>query len=62
MTFGGSYKHNTFDMLRDRVDINAVTGAVVPPTNLILPTKYFPKSEVGEPGAYLQGELRVGAG
>jgi hemoglobin/transferrin/lactoferrin receptor protein len=60
VTFGGSYKHNAFDMLRDRLDVNAITGAVVPATNLILPTKYFPKSEVGELGTYLQGELRVG--
>jgi hemoglobin/transferrin/lactoferrin receptor protein len=60
LTAGGSYKHHTFDMLRDRLDINAATGAVVPPTNLILPTKYFPRSEVGEAGAYLQGEMRLG--
>ena len=26
-TFGGSYKRHTFDMLRDRVDVNADTGA-----------------------------------
>ncbi len=59
-TFGGSYKHNSFDMLRDRLDINATTGAVVPVTNLILPTKYFPKSDVGETGAYVQAEIRRG--
>jgi len=59
-TFGGSYKRNAFDMLRDRVDVHAVTGAVVPQFNLILPTKYFPKSDVAEGGAYLQGELRLG--
>lgn len=60
LTFGGSYKHHTFDMLRDRLDLNAATGAVIPVTNLILPTKYFPKSEVGETGSYLQGEMRFG--
>lgn len=59
-TFGGSYKHNVFDMIRDRVDIDAATGAIVPPTNLILPTKYFPKSAVGESGVYLQGEVHLG--
>ena len=59
-TFGGSYKHHTFDMLRDRLDLNAATGAVVPATNLILPSKYFPKSDVGETGAYVQAEMRLG--
>jgi hemoglobin/transferrin/lactoferrin receptor protein len=59
-TFGGAYKHNTFDMLRDRLDINQATGAVAPNTGLILPTKYFPKSEVGEAGAYIQAEARFG--
>jgi hemoglobin/transferrin/lactoferrin receptor protein len=61
LTFGGSVKRNTFDMLRDRVDVNASTGAIVPNTALILPTKYFPKSDVGESGAYLQAEMRLGA-
>ena len=60
-TFGGNYKHNTFDMLRDRLDINAATGAVVPPVGLILPTKYFPKSDVGDVGAYVQAEMSSGA-
>lgn len=59
-TFGGNYKHNTFDMLRDRLDINQATGAVVPNVGLILPTKYFPKSDVGEAGAYIQAEARFG--
>jgi len=60
VTFGGAYKHHTFDTLRDRLDLNAATGAVIPVTNLILPTKYFPKSDVGETGAYVQGEVRFG--
>ncbi len=60
LTFGGSYKHHTFDMIRDRLDLNATTGAVVPVTNLILPTKYFPESAVGETGTYVQAELRRG--
>jgi hemoglobin/transferrin/lactoferrin receptor protein len=59
-TFGGGYKHNTFDMIRDRLDVNAATGAVIPATNLILPSKYFPKSGVGETGAYVQAETRLG--
>ncbi len=59
-TFGGSYKRDVFDMIRDRVDVNAGTGAVVPPSNIILPSKYFPRSEVGEAGAYLQGEMTFG--
>jgi hemoglobin/transferrin/lactoferrin receptor protein len=60
LTFGGSYKHHAFDMLRDRLDLNAVTGAVIPATNLILPSKYFPKSDVGETGSYAQAEMRFG--
>ncbi len=60
VTFGGGYKHNTFDMMRDRVDVNAATGAIVPPTNLILPSKYYPRSDVGETGAYIQAEMRLG--
>jgi hemoglobin/transferrin/lactoferrin receptor protein len=61
LTFGSAYKRNAFDMLRDRTDINASTGVVVPATNLILPTKYFPESVVSEVGVYTQGELRLGA-
>jgi hemoglobin/transferrin/lactoferrin receptor protein len=59
-TFGAAHKHHTFDMLRDRLDLNAVTGAIVPATNLILPSKYFPKSAVGETGTYVQAEMRLG--
>jgi hemoglobin/transferrin/lactoferrin receptor protein len=60
LTFGGSYKHHDFDMIRDRVDVNAATGAIVPATALILPSKYFPKSSVGEIGGYAQVEARLG--
>lgn len=59
-TFGGSYKHHAFDMIRDRIDINAATAVVIPTTTLILPTKYFPKSDVGETGTYLQAEMKFG--
>jgi hemoglobin/transferrin/lactoferrin receptor protein len=59
-TFGASYKRHLFDMLRDRVDVNAATGAVVPQTALILPSKYFPKSDVGETGVYAQVEAKIG--
>ncbi len=59
-TFGASYKQQMFDMLRDRLDVNTATGAVIPATNLILPSKYFPKSEVGESGAYVQAEMKLG--
>jgi hemoglobin/transferrin/lactoferrin receptor protein len=60
LTFGGSYKADTFDMLRDRTDLNAATGAVVPAVGLILPTKYFPRSQVDETGVHLQAELQLG--
>lgn len=59
LTFGGSYKQDSFDNFRDRVDVNRLTGATVP-AQLILPTKYFPASNVAETGAYVQAELRVG--
>ena len=60
VTAGGNYKRDVFDMLRDRRDVNQATGAAVPATNIILPSKYFPKSTVGEGGAYLQGEWQLG--
>jgi hemoglobin/transferrin/lactoferrin receptor protein len=59
-TFGGSYKRDVFDMIRDRLDINTATGAVVPPTNIILPSKYFPKSTVGETGVFGQVQAQFG--
>lgn len=59
-TFGASVKRDTFDMLRDRIDIDVATGAIVPTTALILPTKYFPRSRVSELGAYVQGEWHRG--
>ena len=59
LTFGASYKTDYFDILRDRTETHAVTGDPIP-TDLILPTKYFPESEVVEAGAYLQGELQFG--
>ncbi len=59
-TLGTSYEHHRFDMLRDRLDIDARTGAVVPPVGLILPTTYFPASDVGEGGAFAQAEVRFG--
>ncbi len=60
MTVGASHKRDTFDMLRDRTDVNAATGAVVPAANLILPSKYFPRSAVGDTGAYAQAEIFLG--
>ncbi len=60
MTFGGNAKHDVFDMLRDRLDVNAGTGAVVPPVGLILPSKYFPKSTVDTVAGYVQGEVKLG--
>jgi len=59
-TAGGMLKHNTFDMIRDRTDIDAATGAIVPATNLILPSKYFPKTAVRELGTFVQAEVRAG--
>src|SRR5690606_27255513 len=47
------------DMLRDRIDVNRATGAVVPPS-IVIPSKYFPKSNVDESGVYAQAEVRFG--
>jgi hemoglobin/transferrin/lactoferrin receptor protein len=60
LTFGASHERDSFDMIRDRVDTNVDTGAIVPAVGLILPGKYFPKSDVDETGAYLQVELEAG--
>lgn len=58
-TFGAAYKHHGFDMIRDRVDVDATTGAVIP-ASIIIPSKYFPKSDVDETGVYAQAEVRLG--
>ena len=60
VTFGGNAKRDAFDMVRDRLDINAATGAVVPPVGVILPSKYFPKSTVDTIAGYAQGEMKLG--
>ena len=59
LTFGASFKTDRFDIVRDRTETHARTGAPVP-TSLIFPTKYFPRSDVAETGAYVQAELRFG--
>ena len=59
LTFGGSAHRDTFDVLRNRVDTHARTGLPIR-SSLVFPTKYFPKSEVAETGAYVQAELQVG--
>ncbi|MGC4082304.1 MAG: hypothetical protein QM736_09405 [Vicinamibacterales bacterium] len=51
LTFGGAYKHDTFDMLRDRIDRNAATGAIVPATNLILPDERTSRRATSPRGA-----------
>jgi hemoglobin/transferrin/lactoferrin receptor protein len=56
VTWGGSFVHNEFDMLRGRVDTNPTTGAVIP-SSTPYPTKYFPASTVAEAGVYLQDEI-----
>lgn len=62
VTYGATVSRDRFDVLRDRVDVNAATGAVVPaPPTTPYPTKYFPLSDVTQTGAYVQGDLRIGA-
>ena len=59
LTAGASYTIDDFDILRDRTETFAGSGAPVP-TDLVFPTKYFPRSTVAEAGAYLQTELLLG--
>ncbi len=62
MTYGAAVSRDRFDVLRDRTDVDAATGVVVPaPPTSPLPTKYFPLSDVTQSGAYVQGDLRIGA-
>jgi hemoglobin/transferrin/lactoferrin receptor protein len=62
-TYGLAYSRDRFDQLRDRRDRNVDTGQDdVYPGPLVYPTKYFPKSEVGELGAYVQDELSLAGG
>lgn len=61
LTYGVSGSQDRFDQRRDRIDVNAATGAVVPGA-LPFPTKYFPASEVVELGAYLQAEVDLAGG
>lgn len=56
LTYGASFQRDSFDQLRDRVEVVIATGAPVP-TSLVFPTKYFPESEVQELGAFVQAEL-----
>jgi len=59
ITAGAGYKNDYFDMLRDRREVHALTGAPIP-TRLVFPSKYFPESTVVESGAYLQAEVQFG--
>ncbi len=59
LTTGGSYTIDSFDILRDRTETFASSGAPVP-TDLIFPTKYFPRSAVAEAGGYVQAEFLLG--
>ncbi|MEM7479977.1 MAG: TonB-dependent hemoglobin/transferrin/lactoferrin family receptor [Acidobacteriota bacterium] len=61
LTYGLSLRRDTFDVLRDREDIDLDTGALVP-SSLIFPTKYFPESDVDEYGLYLQDEIELANG
>lgn len=62
-TYGLSYSRDRFDQLRDRRDRNTATGEDnVYRGPLVYPTKYFPKSDVGELGAYVQDELSLAGG
>ena len=59
LTAGASHTIDDFDILRDRTETFASNGAPVP-TDLIFPTKYFPRSAVAEAGAYVQAEFLLG--
>lgn len=61
LTYGITLVEDRFDQLRDRVEINVATGAVVP-SGLVVPTKYFPESRVRTWGAYAQAEISAADG
>ena len=57
ITYGIAYEHNDFEQLRDRRDLDLITGnpnAYDGP--LFFPTRYFPKSEATELGLFIQSE------
>ena len=63
VTFGASYQTDTFDILRDRSELNVRTAVPVP-TSLIFPSKYFPESDCRRvryvrPGALLHGPEQI---
>ncbi|MEO8277656.1 MAG: TonB-dependent hemoglobin/transferrin/lactoferrin family receptor [Thermoanaerobaculia bacterium] len=60
-TYGASVDHTNFDQLRNRIDTNPVTGAVLTST-FAFPTKYFPESDVDELGVYVQDEIALASG
>ncbi len=61
LTYGLSLRRDVFDGLRGRRESFVDGGAPVPST-LIVPSKYFPRSEVTEVGGFVQGEIRLAAG
>ena len=56
LTYGASWREDSFDQFRDRSEFFVDSGAPVP-TSLVFPTKYFPRSDVQELGVFLQAEL-----
>jgi hemoglobin/transferrin/lactoferrin receptor protein len=57
LTLGGSLRVDTFDQLRLRTDMNVVTGASVPSSPLVFPSKYFPRSDVTNVAAFIQDSI-----
>ena len=60
LTFGGSYKRDRFDTLRDVETRHLAPGPPPAGPGPVYPTKFFPKSDVTESGAYLQAEIQTG--
>lgn len=56
ITWGVAAERERFDMLRDRVDTNALTGTEVVPSTLV-PTEYFPRSDVDTLSLFVQDEI-----
>lgn len=61
LTYGVTLVEDRFDQLRDRVEVNVATGALLP-SGLVVPTKYFPESSVRTWGAYAQAEISAAGG
>jgi hemoglobin/transferrin/lactoferrin receptor protein len=58
VTYGVAVARDEFGQLRNRLDTDPATGAILA-SSAAYPTKYFPESRVDELGVYLQDEISL---